>query len=215
MKLFYFFVLFTLSFSCTAELLFPEQYQVLKVNGKDYSGSFFSSESRVELTNTKQVILYRYNELFDDTDNDDHTKIKSEPFVLIIEGTQQRLRVIEPNNLDIQQARTYALNPVLDIRGQSGQVISHTIASLIDFEQSQYQRAVNKNLIRLEQPSSALVDENVVNQPKPLKNDSLEKANQPIKAQNSRALSMLNYWWQQASEQERQQFLQQQLLIRQ
>ena len=66
-----------------SELIFPEMYEVLKVNGTAYKGSFFEQESRLSLPAGKHVVLYRYNELFEG--DDDHVKLNlSHSYLLLI-----------------------------------------------------------------------------------------------------------------------------------
>jgi len=199
MKIFKAFCLLIVSFGCHASIVFPEAYEVLKVNGKTYENSFFSSASEIKVNAEKQVILYRYNELFEDVDNDDHTKIKSAPFVLIIDGTSEQITIKSPELNDIKQAREYALNPTLVIVDTKEQLVSHTISSLAEFEQTQYDKALHAH--RLHNTNNNLPE-------KSTRINVTSKVEEP----QSRALSMLNYWWQQASEQEKRIFIKQQQL---
>ncbi|MFD2166564.1 DUF2057 family protein [Thalassotalea euphylliae] len=199
------FLCFSFQMSFAATITFPEVYDVLKVNGQDYSSGFFSKKSDIELTPGRHVVLYRYNELFEDPSNDDHAKIKSEPFVMIVDMSDANLTVQSPEILDEMQARKYALKPTLTIMSSNNTPASFSLSSLRDFEKAQYQRAIE---VARETPlTTAPANDNQIpndsNTGSALPKDS-ESGN--VSSQ-SRAYQMLNYWWQQASKEERKAFL--------
>ena len=194
------------------QLTFPEMYQVLKVNGEEHKSGFFESETELELGSGRHIIEYRYSEIFEDDDVDDHIKIKSEPFVLDITLGQDAKTIKNPNNLDVAQAKAYAKQPKLTFVEKDGsKEMTHNIMSIKDYEQTRYQslldttQAVKRNL-----PTAAVAPaskQHVAREQTTNKSQAASKvAEQKV---NSRALEMLNYWWQQASEQERAAFLSQ------
>lgn len=184
-------------------ITFPENYEVIKVNGKTYSQSFFASESKVELASERNVILYRYNELFEDADFD-HVNIKSEPYVLLIADSKDTFIVTPPAIKDISQARIYGEKPLLKINNSEQQLVKHQIVSLNDYEKKQFAQS------KVEIVEQHQDKENAVNLV--AKANSTASKDQEIakaKLETSRAFDMLNYWWQQASEQEKQAFIRQ------
>ena len=179
------------------QLTFPDTFEVLKVNGQPYKSSFFESETELTLGSGRHIIEYRYSEIFEDDDVDDHIKIKSEPFVLDINLGQREIAVKNPNNLDIEQAKAYANKPELTLLGVNDtNQLDYKIISKIDYEQMRYQGLLN---------TSEAVKRNLPAKTSTSTDIGLT-AGQKV---NSRAVEMLNYWWQQASEQERAAFLSQ------
>ena len=179
-------VMALLAFSAGAnQITFPEVYDVLKVDGQERISNFFERKTEIPLTTGRHVILYRYNELFED-DDDGHTKIKSEPYVLVLQKGQESVVVNNPDNLDEAQARKYAELPKLSINSESGAEVVFKTFALSEFEQQQYRSVLDSQTEKVLQTSE--------------KKQTVSGAN---------ALNMLNYWWQQATEQERTEFLKQ------
>lgn len=183
-------------------ITFPENYEVIKVNGKTYSQSFFASESKVELLSERNVILYRYNELFEDADFD-HVNIKSEPYVLLIADSKDTFIVTPPAIKDISQARMYGEKPLLKINNSKQQLVKHQIVSLNDYEKKKFAQ-IKVEIVEQQDKENAV---NLV----ATANRTANKYKETTKAklETSRAFDMLNYWWQQASEQEKQAFIRQ------
>lgn len=187
------------SFSST--LTIPENFQLLKVNGKEYSSSLFAKEVQLELTSGKHVLLLRYKEMFEDDDNDDHTTIKSPPFLLMFDIYNEPLQIKSVHFIDDSTARAYAKKPTVVLENTKKVKVASKSLLLSEFEQNQYRAALTK--VQNEQvelmSTSTLESKQSIQQPANLK-------------QNSRASEMLNYWWQQATAHEQQQFIKQHVL---
>ena len=199
-----FFIFFTAQSVSAKELIFPDVYEVIKVNGDSFSRGLFESESKIPLSAGRHVILYRYSELFEDADNDDHVKIKSDPFVLVVDKANETIKVSSPKNQTEKQAREYAKLPSLTLVSTGGKKTEYQTFALADFEQQQYQSVLDTRPI-----NKAMSAERAI-----LPAQSAQSAQSAQKINNSkvtqsRALDMLNYWWQQASEQEKAAFKQQ------
>ena len=54
------------------QLVVPDIYQLIKVNGQAVSSDFFSSDTVVDLKVGRNILVLKYSELFEDDDNDDH-----------------------------------------------------------------------------------------------------------------------------------------------
>ncbi|WP_448556568.1 DUF2057 family protein [Thalassotalea montiporae] len=192
-----FFILFNAQSLSAKELIFPDVYEVLKVNGDSFSRGLFESESKITLPVGRHVILYRYSELFEDADNDDHVKVKSDQFVLVVNKAEETIEVLSPRNQEEKQAREYAKSPSLTLTTSSDKKVLYQTFALADFEQRQYQSVLDTRSSNEE----ALA--------KPAMLPALPKQEGSDRKAHSRALDMLNYWWQQASEQEKTAFKQQ------
>ncbi|REL35789.1 DUF2057 domain-containing protein [Thalassotalea euphylliae] len=192
-----FFILFNVQSLSAKELIFPDVYEVLKVNGDSFSRGLFESESKITLPVGRHVILYRYSELFEDADNDDHVKVKSDQFVLVVNKAEETIKVSSPRNQEEKQAREYAKSPSLTLTTSSDKKVVYQTFALADFEQRQYQSVLDTRSSN--EGASA----------KPAMLPALPNQVGSDRTAHSRALDMLNYWWQQASEQEKAAFKQQ------
>ena len=163
------------------ELVFPEEYEVLKVNGEKYRSGFFDTEHVIPLPIGRHVILYRYKELFEEEDGDGHVTIRSDHHVLVINKQAADIYIDEPQNHSEKKAREYAKKPTLVLSSKGQETIEYSTFALAEFEQQQYQSV-------LDSPVSVNKQVNT-------------KGNQEV--DTSRALEMLNYWWQQANAQEK------------
>ncbi|REL27173.1 DUF2057 domain-containing protein [Thalassotalea euphylliae] len=162
-------------------VIFPEEYEVLKVNGEKYRSGFFDTEHVIPLSTGRHVILYRYKELFEEEDGDGHVTIRSDHQVLVINKQAADIYIEKPQHHAEKQARAYAKKPKLVLSSKGQQTVDYSTFALAEFEQQQYQSV-------LDAPVSANQEINT-------------KSNQETRA--SRALEMLNYWWHQASAQEK------------
>jgi len=180
------------SISIAAEFTVPAQFQVLKIDGEKYTGSFFESTTTVNLTNGKHVVLLRYNELFEDADNDDHVKVKSEPFVVIFNMQDKPLFVVAKEFADERAARQFALSPNVSLKTNNNTTHPSESLLLSQFETRQYQQVVSKHV---EVISS---EDNKIERSADIQTST---------AKNSRALDMLLYWWSQASKEDKAAFI--------
>lgn len=212
------FLLFS-DFSSANILTVPEWFEVLKVDGKTYSSDFFSTTQLIEMNDGKHVLLLKYKELFDDPENDDHTTIKSEPFLVMFSMQGQPLKVASKVNKDESEARVFAESPLVKLIDQNGKERQSTTMLLADFEQKQFQSALLNQAI--DTPSlakSEITNKNdsqqVVSKTSTKPIDTAKK--QPVKSESklqepvsSPAYDMLIYWWKQADEQQKNAFMKQ------
>lgn len=186
------------SFSST--LTIPENFQLLKVNGQEYTSSLFAKEFQLELASGKHVLLLRYKEMFEDDDNDDHTTIKSPPFLLMFDIYKEPLQIKSVRFIDDSAARAYAKKPTVVLENTLKVKVASKSMLLSEFEQNQYRAALTKVQTKQVELISTSTPESKQSSPPPM---NLE--------QSSRASEMLNYWWQQATVHEQQQFIKQQV----
>lgn len=204
MSRFYFFsILFILTSYCTlaSELTVPASIKVLKVNGKNYSGSFFESEEKVALKSGRNVLILQYKELFEDYDNDDHTTITSSPFVALFNvNIDDELLLRHVKIIDEKQAREFAENPAIELITNNNAHIDVYSEGLEQYQNQLSFEKLSKNIHRSEtrsidqQDSTVLANESTISQ---VENET-----------NVNVLAMLEYWWKQASDEQKAHFIQ-------
>lgn len=190
-------LLFFTSLAHSATLTIPETFKLLKINNQNYQSSFFETETQVDLSFGRQVLLLRYQDIFDDYDNDDHTKVSSEPFVVIFDMPPYDITVRAPVLADEKEAKQFAQNPEFDFirASHNGELAKQSnlakaeVLWLTDFENKQYQAIQLAHSNTATQPLSAK---------QTLETEKLEGVN---------ALANLKFWWQQASKSQQQAFL--------
>ncbi len=212
-------LLFT-SQSYANTLVVPALFEVLKVDGKKFDSGFFRTEQSIKLVNGQHVILLRYEELFEDMENDDHTIVKSEPFVVMFNINQVPLKLVAKPNIDEADALKFIEKPKVSLVDKNNTPVNSTTMLLSEFEQDQFQQVLAEKVVK----ASAMNDNKAsvkTNHSKPTiaanvntMSDSKSSTNkeakvQPVSSnvQDSRALDMLNYWWQQASAEQKQMFI--------
>lgn len=198
MRVIFFFMSYLISlFTIASTLTVPAPFEVLKVDGKAYSADFFASTQQIYLSSGQHVIELRYKELFDDFDHDDHTIIKSEPFVVVFTMSTEALYLIAQKNKDESSAKAFAENPVINLVDSNEVNIPSRVMLLDQFEHLQMLSVSEIDLGKKE-----------INSNLQASNSATEHSNaqEPVN-KHSRALDMLMYWWQQASVQEQHAFI--------
>jgi hypothetical protein len=189
------------SSSYAATIHFSEEIVPLEINNKKIEKSFFSRVTNIEVKPGSHKIKLQYEDLFE-VDFDDHQTIESEPFwvVIDIENSEGEYLLSIPRPDDIESASLFIKNPYAELS-----------------------RLGSQNKSRLEPVTTALMvvetsKSTVKSLKQPVANNvpdtSSEVGNTPKISPNSTsvgtppdALSMLDFWWSQASEKERKAFL--------
>lgn len=178
------------------QLVVPDIYQLIKVNGQAVSSDFFSSETVVDLKVGRNIVVLKYSELFEDDDNDDHATIKSDPQIVLFTIATHNINkysVIAPPIDNDKQARIYAQSPHIRIVSTD--------------KNSGKQRELNllsKNLTEFEA-------EIAFQKMEQLEMSSLINSKHTIESTNNattiNALEKLKLWWAQADEKQKKQFI--------
>jgi uncharacterized protein YccT (UPF0319 family) len=153
-----FFLLCTISFShaFAIELVVPDVYKLIKVNGKSASSNFFSSETVIDLKRGENILVVQFSELFDNVEDDDHITIKSDPQVVLFnfkESAIEKYFMVAPTLSDGIQAQKFAESPLIAIKYidiKSGQIKSISVLnqSLTEFQADvAFKKMANKNLL--------------------------------------------------------------------
>ena len=205
------FIVFLVSFNINASIIiFPENIIVESVNGIEQERHFFARETQLDLPTGNHVIVVKYQDLFEG--DDDHTKVKSKPFVLLFTlpesfSNSEKITAVLPKLDDLREAKTFAKNPKLTLLAESGEEISSINQSLIAFKaQGTFEQLANNT------KSAALEHTIVANKPSSY-NASIkhkvelscnDKAQESI---NSSKLERLKCLWQNASKGDQEAFI--------
>ncbi|MBQ4839660.1 DUF2057 domain-containing protein [Pseudoalteromonas luteoviolacea] len=171
--------------SVAGEVNFPEELLPLQVNEREIEHSFFNKVRTLELPAGVHRIKVKYSDLFE-LDYDEHEVVDSKPFwveVDIKEGDYQvRFKSIET----VEQARAFAKSPAIWLQAKQGNKVSASRVS-----------EATKSV-------AAPVHVSVPNNTSAAKIDNDKPAPSAGKPD---AVSMLEFWWQQATPEQRAAFL--------
>ncbi|WP_068545245.1 DUF2057 domain-containing protein [Thalassotalea crassostreae] len=173
-----------------AQLVVPEDFEVLRLNGEEFSTSLLAKSTTLELPPGQNVLVLKYSQMFDDDMEDHHITIKSKPFILLFSVSNEKsLTFSYPKQTDGELARVYAKSPDIKILDSQNRALGVINQSLSSYNDSVMKETLNR---RQEIVKKSLAD----------------KDGEEFEAIGPDELSMLKYWWQQASEQDKQLFLQ-------
>lgn len=184
-----------------AQLIVPEAYDVLSVNGVE-QGMSLMRKKEIALQPGQNVIVLEYDEIFDSEINDSHDSIRSQPYALVFTiSANQDLRLHSPGIKSREQAESYAKAPTFRVETLSGPRV-------------EYQAFPAKDLsLAINQPPTTVAPP--VTTPPPGKTPRMPYVTEPSSNNTATppaqpdALQMLQFWWSQATPEQRQQFLQQ------
>ncbi|WDD96998.1 DUF2057 domain-containing protein [Thalassomonas actiniarum] len=169
-------------------LSLPKEITVVSINGQPYQNSFFASDSDISLTPGQQLLVLEYKDIFENYEDDDHTKITSEPYVVIFTvGEQDELTLKLPKIADEEQARDFADRFNVTLHDTLNREHPVFIQDLMKYK------------------AGLMVDHPVF---KSRGKDPVK----PVTGQGENALIHLKRWWQLASEKQKRQFMQYLLL---
>lgn len=189
-----------------AELVVPEPFDVLSVNGKEF-GNRLQSIKRLPLQVGRNVVVLEYDQIFDARFGDSHDRIQSAPFTLVFDADENAtLTLADPGLTDADNARAYAKQPALQLRDQQQREVVHVL------------QADNVGTVTLAPTVASAAAEPAApaSTAKPAPALPLPAMTAPVPDTKAAAmpatpdaLKMLSYWWQQASPEQRAAFLQQ------
>ncbi|TQF72464.1 DUF2057 domain-containing protein [Pseudoalteromonas luteoviolacea] len=170
--------------SVSGEVNFPEELLPLQVNDKEIEHSFFNKVRTLDLPAGTHRIKVKYSDLFE-LDYDEHEVVDSDPFWVEVELQDEDYQVRFEAIDDVEQARLFAKSPTIWFQAEQGQAVST--------------KPVTQQTSKPITPVKVAVTHNTaspVTSSKPA-----PTAGQPD------AVAMLEFWWQQASPQQRAAFL--------
>jgi uncharacterized protein YccT (UPF0319 family) len=173
---------------------------VSEVNNKSVDNGFIGKQSSFELKQGNHALVLRYKDVFEDLEFAEDRLVKSQDFVVkftITDQEQLKLSTIKIKNL--AAAENFIKSPKLKLKDGQNNQLKVTLEKVSDYKLAkQVDRAV-----------SALA----LNQTIPTKNSALTTSNVTTEKQANtsiqlNSLTMLKYWWQNASMDEKQRFVQ-------
>ncbi|GGP82293.1 DUF2057 domain-containing protein [Shewanella ulleungensis] len=207
-----------------ANLTIPMSFEYLALDGEAIETSMFKHQSDLTLTNGTHKIAIRYHDVVDDSFSDSQSFVKSTPFIvtLTVDGDYQYN--LKPANGDvIKKPKTYAKAPEVKVSRQDNGSVSYSveqtnfteetfITSLFktnkqqDFESLSASATGDGTTVVAQAPEQSdiavatnmapvTVETTVTKMPK-------NKATTPAQAEQ-----MLQYWWLQADEKTRKEFM--------
>ncbi|GHF93081.1 DUF2057 family protein [Thalassotalea marina] len=175
-------------YSFANEILIPENITVISINGEEQGFNLFNRQTKFAINVGANVMQVRYEELFEDIENDDHVTIKSKPFMIAFEVKgNTSLKLIVPRMLDETVARKFAKNPNVTIETTTGEQLLTKQNKMVDL-------IAKEQIKALEQNTTTTLS-------KKQHSESIQQTDATM------ALDMLNYWWQQANKEQRAIFL--------
>jgi uncharacterized protein YccT (UPF0319 family) len=173
---------------------------VSEVNNTSVDNGFIGKQSSFELKQGNHALVLRYKDVFEDLEFAEDRLVKSQDFVVkftITDQEQLKLSTIKIKNL--AAAENFIKSPKLKLKDGQNNQLKVTLEKVSDYKLAkQVDRAV-----------SALA----LNQTIPTKNSALTTSNVTTEKQANtsiqlNSLTMLKYWWQNASMDEKQRFVQ-------
>ncbi len=164
----------------------PEALNVLYVNDETYKRSFFSSDgSKVKLKEGLNRLVLEYETLWD-LDAENHEVVKSEPVMVSFSAKNGKYEFTLPEIKNVTAAKEFALKPVLTLVETGSQrpvEIAHSYRSKEKAFLASFKDNTSRLSINTAQAGS----------------NTTEVGELP--------LTMLRYWWQQASPEQQQMFM--------
>lgn len=212
--------------SLAAELNIPLSMEFIAVNGQEVKSNFFSHKDELELEKGKHTVALVYKDLIEEPYGDGHQRVSSDPFLLHITidaDGEYKLRPQTPIR-DLKQAKAFAKDPKVSVTHSGGQQVQYSIEmttireeSIIDTLTKELtpEQKHKQEVIAATAPAgsagnaaaaTATVATTAVVATAPGQSNSANQAQlQGDVKLNPEA--MLKYWWQQADEKTRKEFM--------
>jgi hypothetical protein len=181
---------------------------VSEVNDKSVEHGFIGTKSAFELGQGEHALVVRYKDVFEDLDFAEERLVESQDFVVkftITDQKQLKLSTIKIKNL--AGAEHFAKSPELKLKDRQNNQLTVTLEKVADYKLAkQVDIAVNtlasKQMIQRKTPvlvTTANITKTASNTTKAIAVNTSTQVN---------SLAMLKYWWQNASNDEKQRFKQ-------
>ncbi|MCS6099930.1 DUF2057 domain-containing protein [Shewanella baltica] len=200
-----------------ADLNIPMSFEYLALDGKKVESSVFNHKSSLELTPGTHKIAIRYHEMVEDDFSDSQTFVKSAPFIvtLDVDGDYQYYLQAAEGKV-VKKPKVYAQNPQIKLtRGDKGDVNFQVVNTNLE-EESFVSRLFSGNqAVDVSGTAAAATGAAgaVAVAPAPVATSATVSATSltaPVdtsKATAANPQQMLQYWWLQADEKTRKEFM--------
>lgn len=201
-----------------ADLNIPMSFEYLALDGKKVESSVFNHKSSLELTPGTHKIAIRYHEMVEDDFSDSQTFVKSAPFIvtLDVDGDYQYYLQAAEGKV-VKKPKVYAQNPQIKLtRGDKGEVNFQVVNTNLE-EESFVSRLFSGNqavdVSGTAAAATGAAGAVVAVAPAPVATSATVSATSltaPVDASKATAANpqqMLQYWWLQADEKTRKEFM--------
>lgn len=201
-----------------ADLKIPMSFEYLALDGKKVESSVFNHKSSLELTPGTHKIAIRYHEMVEDDFSDSQTFVKSAPFIvtLDVDGNYQYYLQAAEGKV-VKKPKVYAQNPQIKLtRGDKGDVNFQVVNTNLE-EESFVSRLFSGNqavdVSGTAAAATGAAGAVVAVAPVPVATSATVSATSltaPVdtsKATAANPQQMLQYWWLQADEKTRKEFM--------
>ena len=201
-----------------ADLNIPMSFEYLALDGKKVESSVFNHKSSLELTPGTHKIAIRYHEMVEDDFSDSQTFVKSAPFIvtLDVDGDYQYYLQAAEGKV-VKKPKVYAQNPQIKLtRSDKGNVNFQVVNTNLE-EESFVSRLFSGNqavdVSGTAAAATGAAGAVVAVAPAPVATSATVSATSltaPVDASKATAANpqqMLQYWWLQADEKTRKEFM--------
>ncbi|MBU1393973.1 MAG: DUF2057 domain-containing protein [Gammaproteobacteria bacterium] len=201
-----------------ADLNIPMSFEYLALDGKKVESSVFNHKSSLELTPGTHKIAIRYHEMVEDDFSDSQTFVKSAPFIvtLDVDGDYQYYLQAAEGKV-VKKPKVYAQNPQIKLtRSDKGNVNFQVVNTNLE-EESFVSRLFSGNqavdVSGTAAAATGAAGAVVAVAPAPVATSATVSATSltaPVdtsKAIAANPQQMLQYWWLQADEKTRKEFM--------
>ncbi|GAW96211.1 uncharacterized protein family UPF0319 [Colwellia marinimaniae] len=191
--------LFTFHVSAT-KLTVADNLLVRDIDDKAVEHGFFSSKQTMQLSQGKHVLVVKYKDVFEDLDFAEERLVQSDYFVVKFTVDKQLTLVLSTNNIaDLAAAERFVKTPELILVDEDKEEVVLALEKLTDYELT---KKVNQVITTLSLPVVSTQGGNTA-----IKLDTIEYDFNKKVLNQVDAVPMLKYWWQKASRDEKEQFI--------
>lgn len=201
-----------------ADLNIPMSFEYLALDGKKVESSVFNHKSSLELAPGTHKIAIRYHEMVEDDFSDSQTFVKSAPFIvtLDVDGDHQYYLQAAEGEV-VKKPKVYAQNPQIKLTRSDKGNINYQVVNTNLEEESFVSRLFSGNqavdVSGTAAAATGAAGAVVAVAPAPVTTSATVNATSltaPVdtsKAAGANPQQMLQYWWLQADEKTRKEFM--------
>lgn len=202
-------------------LSIPMSFEYLALDGQTIETSIFNHKADLALAPGEHKIAIRYHELVEDDFSDSQSFIKSAPFIVTIVATDDGEYRLKPAGSDVvKYPEKFAKSPEVEIVSDNGSKLAYQVEYTDLKESSFFSRLLGDNsgvnvgqaaaaatasgmAVQAAQPTAAVQPVATA----PVTSSAQTTAPQNTPNSEAHAEQMLQYWWLQADEETRKQFM--------
>ena len=209
-----FLFMFFLSNSLYAATLSIADNLVLReLDDKRIDDRFFSSKQSVQLSKGRHTLLVKYKDVYEDLDFAEERLIESELFIVKFNLTnQQKLKLMTPEIKNLLAAEKFSQSPEIIIVDENNTALILQLEKHNDYKLAKQVEKVVTALPKSDVIANETRQVNAYSETASIakKQGNLQNEEQTFNEQvltQAKSLPMLKYWWQKASEKDKQAFI--------